>query len=78
MTKRDYAVTFAIELKNQLKKFGWTVEEIAKESGINKGTISKYISLDNDIIPTLPTIINLAEAIGCSVDDLINYEEFVE
>lgn len=47
--------------------------DLAKATGLSKGTISKYIS--GSLMPSIPSIINIAYALCCEVSDLITADE---
>lgn len=50
--------------------------ELSALSGISQGTISKY--MNGSQIPTAPSIVNLSYALGCSIEELIDFGEKVD
>ena len=50
-------------------------EELAKWTGIDESTISRY--LNKKQMPTIEAIINIADVLGESYDDLLYFEDFV-
>lgn len=59
-------------LKEALEMRGWTASELAKRSGINKGTISHY--LKGEFVPKQSRIGALASALGVSPAWLLGYD----
>lgn len=57
-----------MKYKNILKKYGVTQEELAKRLGLNRVTIARTLSEEND--PRESTIRKIASAIGCDVAEL--------
>lgn len=54
--------------KEVLKKYGITQSELAERLGINRVSVSRLLSDDNDMRAS--TIIKIANAIGCSVSEM--------
>ena len=52
---------------------GWTQERLAEVSGVHRVMIANYESNGKGM--TLETANKLAQALGCTVDDLIREEE---
>ena len=50
-----------------------TQSDLARATGIDKGTISKYIN--GSVMPSLKNIVNIAFALCCDISDLITAEE---
>ena len=50
--------------------------QLAKEVGISKSTISRYIN--GEMMPTLKTLINIAYVLLCDVGDLLPNNEFIK
>lgn len=55
------------------KKAGITQTELAVKTGISRGTIARYETTKME--PTLRRAKEIADALGCKVDDLIVKEE---
>ena len=49
---------------------GWTQDEAAKRIGVNRGLVAKWEC--GTIKPSADSLIKLARAYGCTVDDLLN------
>ena len=56
-------------LKVARKKAGLTQQELADRSGVAREAISRYESQITD--PTAQTLIKLADALGCSADEVL-------
>ena len=61
-----------MRFKEVLKKYGITQTELAERLGINRVSVSRLFSEDNDMRSS--TVIKIAKAIGCSVGEL--YDDF--
>ncbi len=77
--KEDYHKTRDSITMNNLRKIiesrDYTYTKVALDNGISLATINAYINSavgDNKKIPSLPTLINLAEYFNCSIDYLLD------
>lgn len=55
------------------KKLKLSQEELARKSGVSRASIARYET--NEQSPTLATAQRLAEALGCTIDDLFGNEK---
>lgn len=67
------------KFKSQLKKarviHGYTQESLAELSGVNIKSIASYEQNPDKLsTASIGTVIRLAEALGCEVEDIINKE----
>lgn len=76
MTELEWITIFGDNLVDLLKRANMTQQELADETGLSKATISAYIHKRK--APGLKAIINIAYALDCSVDELIDFEEMIE
>lgn len=60
--------TFATNLKVERMKHRWSQIDLAKASGVSLGSIARYETSEN--VPTLDTALQIARALGCSIDAL--------
>ena len=67
--RKVFVLTFGERLRNHRKQNKLTQEQLAKEIGVAKPTIAGYER--NSREPDLPKIINIAKALGVSVDELL-------
>lgn len=58
-----------MRFKATLEKYGITQLELAERLGINRVSVSRLLSENNDI--RLSTIEKIAKAIGCNVSELV-------
>ena len=57
-------------LKELRKKAGWSQQKLAEKAGLSYNTITK-IEQGAATMPTIQTIIKIADAFGISIDDLV-------
>ena len=62
---------FSQNLINMLKEANMTQRDLADASGLSEGTISKYIR--GMAMPGVKAIINIAYALDCNTDELIDF-----
>ena len=65
---------FAERLKELRTENGLSQSELAKETGLNQSTITRWEADDRD--PNLPSLIIIAKYFGCSIDFLAGLEEY--
>lgn len=75
MSEMEWLDCFSSNLQILLKESGMTQKELAEESGLTEASISQYINKRN--IPSVKAIINMAYALDCSVDELVDFEESI-
>lgn len=73
MTEMEWLDAFSINLRYLLMSANMTQRELADAAGLSEGTISSYIHKNK--IPSLRAILNIADALDISTDELINFEE---
>ena len=61
-------LTFAVALRVRLDAEGISAYELAERSGVSRQLIGKY--LNDGTEPTFANVLRLAEALGCSANDL--------
>lgn len=76
MTEMEWIDIFGDNLADMLKYAKMSQQELADDTGLSKATISAYIHKRK--APGLKAIINISYSIGCSVDDLVDFEEMIE
>ena len=59
-----------VDIKKKIKEHGWTLENVGKELGATKSTMTKYVSATGN--PTLKTLTAIAGVLGISVSELLN------
>lgn len=67
------AENFAVRLRKKMQEKDIRTGELALVVGVSSQGISRYLS--GNIVPGVIVVKKIAEAIGCSMDDLICLEE---
>ena len=75
MTEVEWLDIFSANLIDMLNEQGYSQEELAYEINLSQGTISKYINKKQ--MPSLKAIINIAYALDCSIDELIDFGDTI-
>ena len=73
MTELEWMNIFGDNLRDILKEYGMTQKDLADESGLSETTISRYIKKQR--IPNMKAIVNIANALDLTTDELINLDE---
>lgn len=60
---------FISRLEEMRKEKGFTQRELASKVGVNEVSMSRYIK--GERVPTVPTIVSIAQVLGASVDYLV-------
>lgn len=76
MTESEWINIFGDNLADMLNNANMTQKELADAAGISESMVSDYIHKRR--APRLRSIINIAYALDCSVDDLMDFEEMIE
>ena len=76
MTELEWLDIFGDNLADLLKYAHMTQRDLADAAGISESVISDYIHKRK--MPGLRAVINISYALGCSIDDLIDFEEMIE
>ena len=76
MTEIEWIEIFGNNLADSIKYAHMTQKELADTAGISESMVSDYIHKRR--APGLKAILNIAYAFGCSVDDLVDFEEMIE
>ena len=59
-----------MDVKATIKEKGFTIEQVAKEMGVTRVTLSQNLSRN----PTVKTLQKIADVIGCKVGDFFRDE----
>lgn len=62
-----------VDIKKKIKEHGWTLENVGKELGATKSTMTKYVSASGN--PTLKTLTAIAGVLGISVSELLREDD---
>ena len=73
MTELEWMDIFGDNLRDILKEYGMTQRQLAEETGLTEATISNYINKRK--IPSMRAIVNIANDLDISTDELINLDD---
>lgn len=71
MTEQQWLDIFGDNLAYMLEQAWMTQEELAEETGLSRGTISRYINKKR--MPTVKALVNISYALDCDMNDLIDF-----
>lgn len=60
---------FARNLRRELDRAGMTQADLARAAGMHRAQVNHYAT--GSARPSLPTLLRLLEALGCTVGDLL-------
>ena len=75
MTEMEWLRIFANNLIYYLQMHGISQSELARRAGLEQGSICRYVNAAQ--MPGIKAIVNIAHALGVSVDELINFDEMI-
>lgn len=73
MSEVKWLKEFGYQLQRQLEYAWMTRAELAEVTGLTVATISRYISGQQK--PSVTNVMNIARALDCDIDMLVNVEE---
>jgi transcriptional regulator with XRE-family HTH domain len=73
MSEQQWLNIFGDNLLYLMHSANLTLQDLSDATGLCKSTVSKYIN--KQIVPGARAIVNLAYALNCSTDDLIDFGE---
>ena len=76
MSEMEWMKIFADNLVYLLAQRHMSQNELSRLTGIDQGSISRYIS--GRQLPGVRAIVNIAYVLGLTVDDLINFDDMIE
>ena len=76
MTELDWLDAFGDNLVYMMKSSNLTQRELSYLTGLSESAISSYINKRK--IPGIKAIINIADALECTVSELIDYGDMIE
>ena len=75
MSELEWLDIFGDNLREMLLETNMTQGELANETGLTEAAISNYINKKR--VPTLRAIVNIAYALGCDTDELIDFGDTI-
>lgn len=76
MTQEEWLERFSYNLLRRLYDFGMEQKELAYRASLAESTISRYIN--GKQVPDARGLLNMSYALGCTVDELIDFGELIE
>ncbi len=76
MSEMEWMSIFRDNLVDIMDEKGYTQERLARKTGLTQATISKYINKKQ--MPSIKAIVNLAYALDCTTDELIEFGDTIE
>ena len=76
MSEVEFIDIFGDNLQSLMEERGYTQRALARESMISHVTISRYLSKER--MPTAKSLVNLAFALECDLDDLVPTYDYVD
>lgn len=75
MSEVEFMSIFADNLRDIMQEVGMSQNELARKIGIDKSAVSRY--LNKQIIPSLPMYINICNALGCDLEELVPTYDYI-
>jgi transcriptional regulator with XRE-family HTH domain len=75
MSEMEWLQIFANNLVYYLEMHGISQNELARRSGLEQGSISRYMSATQ--MPGIKAVVNISNALGINVDELINFDSMI-
>lgn len=76
MSEMQWLNIFAGNLVDIMEERGYNQEQLAESSGVSQASISRYIRKKQ--MPNVKAIINIAYAMDCDVEELIDFGDTIE
>lgn len=77
MSEMEWMDIFASNLRSLMDEERMSQNELAKKTGISKGTISRYLSAQ--CMPSVNALVNIAHVFkGCEITDLLYFYDNME
>ena len=76
MTEREWLMYFGVNLTEMLEEAKMTQRDLADAAGISEASLCKYIQ--GHQMPRVRAIVNIADALNCSVDTLVDFGDRIK
>ncbi len=76
MTEFELMRDIGGNIESVLEENNMSQQDLARETGISKSTISRYIN--GNAMPTLKNLVNIAYVLACDISEFVFSDEFVE
>lgn len=71
MTEEQWLDIFGDKLSEMIYYAGYSQSEFAQRIGVSEATLSKYINKIH--MPSVKAIVNIAYALHCNIEDLVDF-----
>lgn len=75
MTEKEWREHFAENLQSLMAEYGYSQRDLADEVGTSESAISRYLHAQQ--VPKGTILLNMAYALDCDLEDLIDFNERV-
>lgn len=76
MNEREWLAYFGVNLAELLEDAKMTQRDLADASGLSEAAVSNYIR--GRQMPGVKAIVNIADALGCSTDNLVDFGDKIK
>ena len=76
MSETEWLSIFGDNLQYMLDRVRMTQRDLAEETGLSEASISRYINKER--IPSVRALVNIANALDCSLDDIMDFGDTIE
>lgn len=76
MTRREWLYEFSIRLQNMMIYCKMDRQQLSDASGVSESCLCRY--LNGTMSPNIYNLINLADALYCTVSDLVDFGDIIE
>lgn len=75
MSEMEWLQIFAQNLLYHMQSRGMSQRDLAERTDLTQASISRYASAQQ--MPGIKAVVNMANALGCSTDDLIDFGSMI-
>lgn len=75
MTEQEWLSEFGANLARMLEECHMSQNDLARETGLARSTISRYINAQQ--MPNVKALINIAEVLECGFSDLLYFGDTI-
>jgi transcriptional regulator with XRE-family HTH domain len=75
MTEEKWLWIFKDTLSEMMIDRGMTQKELASRAGLSEASVSNYLNARQ--FPTVRAVINLSYALGCNLEELVDYGKMI-
>ena len=76
MSEVEWMEIFSENLQEIMQERGYSQKRLADESGLDQGTISRY--LNHKQMPSVRAIVNIVWCLGCNYEELMDFGDMID